>query len=174
MLPILFGAIIAYLTSLYSCVSDMFRNYGYYGLVYVININTHVLLFFNIISSFYSCCSEPRVVSRYLPIVGALRTASSYIKENNTMYQKLIAIAWKYWYYCLIFRIFMLNFCNTIFHTYILLFYCVDFHFRFFYYKSLIISIIKNKQTLICYCNAYLSVFFFRNVKIEYSYVNVL
>ena len=52
-------------------------------------------------------------------------------------------------------------------------FYCIGFHFRYFDYKSLIISRIKNKQNLICYCNAYFSVGFSQNGKTEYNYVHV-
>ena len=68
-----------------------------------------------------------------------------------------------------------LNFCNTIFYTSILLFSCIGLQLQFFYYESLIISWIKNKQTLVCYWNAYLSVgFFLSNGKTEYNYVYVL
>ena len=64
----------------------------------------------------------------------------------------------------------MLNFCITIFmHK----FYYIDFHFLYFYYESLIISRIKNKQTLIFYCNAYFSVCFPQNSKTEYNYVYI-
>ena len=42
-----------------------------------------------------------------------------------------------------------------------------------FYYKSLIISRIKNKQTLIFYFNVYFSVGFHQNGKTEYNYVYV-
>ena len=51
---------------------------------------------FNIILSYHLRRSEPRVVSRYLPIVSALWTVSSYIQVNNTTYQKVSAIYWKY------------------------------------------------------------------------------
>ena len=64
----------------------------------------------------------------------------------------------------------MLNFCNTIF---IHKFYCIDFYFSFFDHESLIISIINNKQTLICYFNPYLSVGCSQNSKNEYNYVYV-
>ena len=53
-------------------------------------------------------------------------------------------------------------------------FYFIDFHFRFFDYKSLIISRIKNKQTLICYLNAYFSVGFSQNGNSEYNYIYFL
>ena len=70
----------------------------------------------------------------------------------------------------MIFRILMLNFCNTIF---IHKFYCIDFYFSFFDHKSLIISRINNKKTLICYFNPYLSVGCSQNSKTEYNYVYV-
>ena len=70
---------------------------------------------FNIISLYHSRSSEPRVVSRYFPIFGAFGTVSSFIQVNNTAYQRVSAISWKYYYYCLISRILMLNFLNNIF-----------------------------------------------------------
>ena len=46
MVLILFGDSISYLKLTSSRVSALFQNYKYYCHVYVININTHVLLFF--------------------------------------------------------------------------------------------------------------------------------
>ena len=47
---------------------------------------------FNIISSYQARSSEPRVVSRYSPIVSASCTVPSYFQVNNTTYQKVSAI----------------------------------------------------------------------------------
>ena len=56
-------------------------------------------------------------------------------------------------------------------HNFLYISSFIDFHFRFFDHEYLIISIIKNKQTLICYFNAYFSVGFSQNGKTEYNYV---
>ena len=49
-----------------------------------------------IIPSYRARSSEPQFVSRYSPIVSEFCTVLSYFQLNNTTYQKVSAISWKY------------------------------------------------------------------------------
>ena len=148
-----FGASIASLLPPLSCVSALFWYYESYGFVFSSILIHMSYIYFYINSSYRARSSEPQVVLSYLPNVSKIFTVSSYFQLNNTTYQNINAWYYKYSHYCLNFRILMLNFCNTIFHTIFLFILLHWFLFSNFANEYLIMLINKNKQNLICYCN---------------------